>query len=375
MKVRTKINDIYYYMVMFIAFHQCISDTAVFGYTYAYFQDIIKIVIILLAGVQVICIDKYNRKQMLILIYLLLSVITSIIVGTTWLMYLFFIVLYIKDKDIKRVIKIITVMSSIFFSISFIRFFLEYLFWPENLQVICQYGEDVRYFIYYSSPNNAARSFLFTILGFIFLKYENLKVRHWIFVISASIIIFYFTKSDALIIILLVIVLMQIAKSKYRHILQFMSRYLYIVLALCTLFYDVFMRHGVFDEILFKIDMLLVGRLGSSKQVLDIFGLSIIGNPIQLGFYSDEATRYKLMCDNSFYYFCACYGIVYLVFIAGIIMMTKRMDEKTQICVIVYSIYAFIENRIIDIPSVFPLILVCYSWLSIQNIKEKRMKQ
>lgn len=364
MKLKIKFRNLepFYLMVILIAFNQAISDSAAFTLFYGIFKNGIIILIAILALVQVASLRNINYKQGIIFILLIMSLITSAIIASTWLVYLFVILFFGEKKSINKLIKCIIIPAGLVFFINMFLFIYYYFADRTNLEFIVQYGDQIRYFMFYNSPNGAARNLIFLVLGYFYLKNDKTTIFNYIFILGITFIVYNFTKSDSLILIFAIIFLFAFKDKLEKQVRWIVKRMYWIELALS---YIVLCLTST--RIFMIIDTFLVGRLSHSMEVFRKYGFSIVGQSADLGYQYVEDKFTKLICDNAFYYTPIKYGIIYLVFISVVVLSIRKFKlvNEENICILIYFLYMLIENRIFDFPVAFPFIILAIHWMEI----------
>ncbi len=105
------------------------------------------------------------------------------------------------------------------------------------------------------------------------------------------------------------------------------------------------------------------------------YGFTLIGQPVELGFQVVQNKLYRLTCDNGYIYCCICYGVVYLVSFIAVYAYSSRLVKSYEdnLCLLIYGLYIIIENRVVDIPVVFPLIILLWYYLNLKpEVKIKK---
>lgn len=370
LNVRSKKEKQYYLMVGSIATHQALCDSSAFR-LYADIRYLILAMIFGLAILQALRPRRVNKEYIAVSILMIFSIYTSIEIGTTWLIYLFLIILFSYKKDIKKIIRCIIVPSGTVYAINYIIFLIRYLFDRTSLEHIIQYGTDTRYFMFYNSPNGSARILIFLVLGIVYLKDGELRTMDHAILGVISIMTYYFTHSDALILVVLILILF-VLRCRFTLWIDMVAKYAYWMGAFISGAFMFLSSTKIFD----RLDHLLVGRLSLSLQTYEIYGASLFGQSAELGYRYLNDVRMLLICDNSFYYMAIRYGLVYLMFISYLMIRIRRKDfgVENAICVCIYSLYMLIENRIFDLPSAFPLVVMAWYWLNRKTVAENKNK-
>lgn len=369
--MKVKRCDFFYIMTALIAIHQSLMGMSWATTIYHPFRLPVMCLIALLVFIQFVFMKKATGKEIAILLFLFAGIHTSIVVGNTWLIYFFSLVFFLRNKDIRKTIKMIVIISSIVFAITIILFLFQYYHGHSGgLEFFIRSTDTMkRYYIYYSSPSGAAKDLIFITLGWVYLRKENwrgdLLIR--LVLLLASFVVYFFTHSEAVFIVPSIFLLEWFEKTEYGlYALGLIRRG---VLILCPLisFLFILLRGLGMDHPMPIMDGLLTGRLSLAYNSVRYNGITIFGNKVATGWQSiGYNTSYNVTCDNGYIFCMVCYGLIYLIIFFYVVFSTstKKLTAREEIVFIVMGLYMFIENRFIDIPASIPLIIVFHSFLS-----------
>lgn len=368
LKIRLNEDTLFYLMVCLIALHQALSATDVF-FSYIEKDLLLIIPITILAVLQVARIHSVSREQIVLLFFIIISVYTASVTGSSWLVFFFVVSFFMKGKDIDKFIKSFIVPTATVFFINYAIFVFSYIKNSEFLEFIVQNG-DKRYFLFYNSPNAPSRILIFLVLGYFYLKRNNISLIDKFITFIVFVITYFFTRSDALFLILLIVFFFGI-KKRIAHILVFLPKCIYLVELIISFVYPFFSQNILFS----MLNKFLVGRLSTSLQTFKIYGLTWFGQSAELGFQEAGGIMYKLLCDNGFYHIIIKYGVVYLGLITIIMMVKKVVNVEESICYTIFVLYMFLENQVFDFPVVFPLLIMVWNCVNKQEIKNVLHKE
>lgn len=368
LKLKITNNNLYYIMLFFIVFHQSLSDSSIFIF-YENIKQYFILLIIFMFLVQLFFLIKkgINYKEIVLLSFTGLSIYTSSIIGQTWITYMLFCMMFLRNKDIDKIIKIIFYTALIPFAVTYLVFLYTYFTDKSSLIQIIQYGQDLRYFMFYNTPNNASRIFVFLCMAFFYMKKGLLNSVNIIIMIATLIITYYFTKSDAIYLVIMMLGLYYLSKNKELNFIPQLYRYIFI----CALIFVFILYLFPYNYITELINKLFVGRFNLSFQYLNIYGISLLGQNAPLGYTNINGIMYKLLCDNGMIFTIVNYGVIYFIFISIMYLsiITVKLKNYEYICIIIYTLYMLIENRLYDSPSFFPLLIIAYLWLNKRKLK------
>lgn len=237
-------------------------------------------------------------------------------------------------------------------------------------------------------PTDFASHVLFSVLAYIYLKFDKLTWKSYIvFIVIAFLLITFCDarlSSIALIISVPVVIVGQRAE-KDKLISKFIASFYWIFPVITA--YISLMGAIFFDENnqgFVKINNLVSGRLALSHEAFEKYGFSLFGkNVIEHGwggtqgltmFKSDPAKYFFI--DSSYVRVTIFYGIlVMLLLIAAMTIIALRpihngLFALASVMVIV-SISAMVEQRLIDI-SFNPFLFALFAYTYKPKVKEKR---
>lgn len=367
LKVTLNSNMLFYLMVWLIALHQAVSTTNLFS-RYVEKDVLLLIPIAFLAIVQVFKVRSISREQLVISLFIILSIYTASVTNSSWLVYLFVVSFFLKGKDLEKLIKCIIIPTAIIFFINYTVFIFVYIKNNNALDFVVQDGIK-RYFILYNSPNAPARILIFLILGYFYLKRNKISWLDILLTILIFVTTYFFTRSDALFLIFIILFLFGI-KNRLLQIFHIMPKGIFLCELIISFCYSFFSENILFSVL----NSFLVGRLSTSFQVFEIYGSTWFGQAADLGFQMSGNTLYKLLCDNSFYFIIVKYGIIYLLLITILILTSKTKKAEINLCYVIFILYMFIENQIFDFPAVFPLLIMLWCYLNKREILANNSK-
>ena len=228
---------------------------------------------------------KYGLKTILIeYVIVFLASYSSLVSKDFNILLSCFLIIGIKDVDLKKTLRIILKINVIMILIHFILYILAWSFNSENLVVKCNADGEKRYCFFLNNPNQLSIILFSTYSTYIYLKYKNIKLRDYVIGLILCIFIYVFPKSrTSSIIAMLFIVFIAISKidnENVKKIIQYIARYLFIVIFIITFIFII-----KFDDIrqykfIWKIDTILSGRIWHTNLAFENYGLTLFGQNI-----------------------------------------------------------------------------------------------
>ena len=333
---------------------------------------------------KVLFLQRYSVKQ--IFIFLILAIICFITDRkTNMFMFLpdFLLIISTEDIDFKNVIKKIYKIEAFILIMHFIVYAFLWFFNRSSLNFTVRLetsGElTVRHQLLLSHANIVSMITLWTILGFLYSEYETLNIKRILLAWLSYYILYQFTDSNSGLLILSFVTILMISKYFFENITEsivtFLSRYLYIILALFFNFLMVIFTKlsAVGREVWLSINDFFTGRLLFGAYAYDTNGFTLLGRTIPnrkvfwQGMWLDTAP-----CDNAYMWMSVGYGLVYTILIGYIFWKyskNARFEEKLMI--IAYSLYTMMELYVTYMYFSFPVIMIFgYYWKQNNNKKQ-----
>lgn len=326
--------------------------------------------------------EKYKKSEIIILAFLgCYAVYTSYICDYYAIAMSFLAIVGIKNVNITKVIKTITITMATFLSICFIVFLYNYLINPEVLEIYAITSDSLkRYYIYFKNPNLYAALTLWTIAGYLYLNKNEKKMFKYFLSFCISILTYKFTGSrTSLFLSLMLIICTYICNNKdVKSIIYKISKYLYIIFAIFSIsiviFYNQF--NNYIPQLLNTLDIILSRRITLSVLAYNHYGLHILPNPIEnlLVTWGKEYTTY-LSVDNAYIKALVNIGLPY-IFIINIMIkkaFKKKFDNFEYFLIILMSIGALFESYIYSAYICFPILILADKIFN-KNAKEDMLE-
>lgn len=360
MKIKIKVNTEYLYYNFFILMivNNWCSDTDLLSYIYRFIKPLILLISVILAYIIVIK-DKYTLIKILILSILIIAVgYTSYVTKNNWILYSMILISLSHNINIDKLIKIEFNYMTLFIIITLIIFLFQLIFVPDIVNITYN-GISKKYSMGFIGANEAARYWIYWTLLFEYINFEN-KVSYLKNIVIFFITIFFyiFTGSDALFMIVFIFIFKSLRNIRcFRKFIEKFSGYSFGFFWLLSV-----LLLKIPGKVIFKfLDIIFTGRLNLGIRAINTYGITFIGQGgLEFYHWVEESinTGYRLVVDNAYYMIMIQYGIIYLIIITYIFYKSiGKCDYKTNVCLIIYSIFALAENTILSPTAVFPVII------------------
>ncbi|XME03230.1 hypothetical protein QYZ88_003355 [Lachnospiraceae bacterium C1.1] len=280
-----------------------------------------------------------------------------------------------KDVDFKEVIRKIYRISAVLLLVHLIMYGF---FWVFNRSII-QFSArmeangtlTIRHRIFLSHANTASMIVLWTILGYLYAEYDNLNKKKILCAWGSYVFIHLLTDSNSGLYILTIVSILLLLKNIWGNAIDnaidFMARYLYIILAIIfNIMMVIFTQlSGLAREIWMNINIFFTGRPLFGAYAYDHYGYSLLGQLIfnkkdfWQGIWIDFAP-----CDNAYMWIPVAYGVVYLIAIAYLFWKyAGYANFAEKIFIIAYSLYTMMEIYVLYFNFAFSMMIIMrYVW-------------
>lgn len=286
--------------------------------------------------------DKYTHKEFINLVSIfIIGTINFIVTKKPTLLLTCLCLIGLKNINIEKLfkgmlnIRLITFISMIFLSlIGFIS--------NNTIQMWRMTGFVNRYSLGFEHPNSLHLALFILLSLYIYVRYDNLKLKDYLFLIIINLIIGFYSKSlTGLIVTTILIVITFISKLNKKHINKLIinsPKYIFIFLLLFS--FITALLYGKYP-IIDALNTILNGRIAYSHYYLSNYNLTLFGSNIIL----DK----NALFDNGYLYLYTQFGIIGLIFISYILLKIfknakKENNIRQSILLITYLIYIFTES-------------------------------
>lgn len=368
---------IYFFVIIFI-------KQSTIGDTYTSLTTIATIMVnisLLVFSIQVLFINRYTLKQWIVLIITFLIISFSSFVANDQVLLSSFIVAFaFKNFSYKKLVSISFYSTLIAFIIVVVLSSMSII----NPNLIYRGAGVIRTAFGFLHPNIAGAIYLSLIVRLLEIKKSNMSFL-WLLLIGLF-STYFFTKTDSktTIVMLVVTALFFFAhtmfkdKKGYDSIIFFIGTITTPMMFLSSLLLAVNYPTSQFS---IKINDLLTGRIYYIKQFLDKYGISLIGQEINLLSWADSKTvigSVPMILDNSYMQLLIKFGFIpsllYLIIITAIIWKLYKTDNIFQIIVIiVFQLFGFSQSQMLQVSINYSILLVSLilNNKKVENLNEK----
>lgn len=365
----------------FISFFLCLIPTLIGSSSIININNYIKIGIYAISIILLMlknCIDfkkKKNKinsaKLVFIFLFGIYSLVATIIMEKFFFIINYFLIISLKDINLKKIIKIDLYVKMIFLLLHVIIFVILYsLNNPIAVNAISNIGGRVRCTLLLTHGNIAAELILWTMIDYfyIILKENKLNNKRVFFLTIFMILVYFITKSrTTLIIYIIFIALLYIYRlKKMSRIINFFSRYgfefLFVLSILSSLLY------GFSFKSIGKLNEVLSGRVYYSYIEIKDNGVTILPKEISYG-----ENNY---IDNFYVKVVLEYGLLYALLTSVLIKFMKKNDDNNfeKIILMIFFINLVTEYSIIIIGNSIVLLILGNELIK-DNINKNSIKK
>jgi hypothetical protein len=265
-----------------------------------------------------------------------------------------------QNVNFNTVIRIMCSTKIILISFQILVYGLDHIFNSSLvMEKVFYRGQEIRYTLYFVHPNTVGLFTLWIIMELFFLHYDSLNLRIILIVSGIVFIVYYFCKSRTLITCYAFAILM-IMLSKFNSpftdkLLAQLSKYIYAICSVVSILFAIIynsLLNSPFGFLFSSLNKLLSERLFAGSLAYQTFGLTLLGRSINFD-------KLQFVVDNAYVKIAVETGIIYLViFSVAFYLVSKSLNKKYQIFIIVYVIYGISESIIINAFLCFPLLLL-----------------
>lgn len=299
--------------------------------------------------------DRYNKKQLLLLLLLGIGVILTVYFSTYKSIFICFIfVVGAKDVSFKEICKYYFYISLFLmltiFILSYTGFIENLLYYKENI---------VRNSFGFSHPTEFSSHTLFMLISYILYKNNNLKIIDYIVILVIDLLIYKFcyTRLDCICIVLILFVSILYNRKKIKYNNAFLKNILIFSCVICAIISIIasynYNQNNKYYE---KIDEILTYRLSLSKRAFNQNKIKIFGQQI------NEVNGLKKLQNKEIYYnFIDCsyvrillkYGLfLFSVIIVSSVIFNKKLYNSNNylllLMIFIVSLASMVSHHYID---------------------------
>lgn len=319
-------------------------------------------------GNWLLSIIKYNypRKIYIILLFLFVLIIyTSYVTDTSMLISSFMLcilALFEKKGDISKNISIGLIIGFFINAIPYIINLLE-----KNIIVLPDNSGRIRYLLGFIHPNIASYFALWYFISrFYYIINTKQKIKKLIPDFIFIIIVYFFTRSNALLIFLFLLFVALFASKNDRlsKLYGFLCKYGVIIISVSIVILSILYGKGNFY--VKKLDEITNARIYYSYLSLKKYGVTFLGQNINMDEIYLRNNIYRSMKNNiiidvTYTNLLVRYGVIYILILNYLGFLIGKKGEKIdKIVFILWMIYGISETVCLNFLICFPPIIGCY---------------
>ncbi len=325
------------------------------------FDDILSISSAAILCVYTVSQIKNFKLLILYLLFMGLGLLSANITGQSVILITIITIFALCSEQIDNAIKFIFYFEVIFLIINISIFVLLCLF--GSYSFFKNYGGRIRCDFGFNHPN-VFSSFLFNIiLMWIWLNYKKITARHYISIIFISIIAYLFsgTRTSLVLSILTILLLFVSKRSKKSKFLFYTASVIVPLISILIMFCIVYYTSDI--AIINYIDKLLSARIRLGAYAYENFGITFFGQNLEnINVTWDPYWGFnEFTFDCSYSYLIMNNGLIWLLIISLFFcFLAKRKNNKINLFIIIWSLYAITEIHGLNCFYCFPILLIAY---------------
>lgn len=320
--------------------------------------------------------QSYTKRQLIITIISgLISVWVSFITKEYIAIYAFFVIFASKNIDIKKTIKICFWTILVLLLIHVIKYIIDGLI----VEIPVQYRNtgEIRYTFYLNHPNIVAGLILWLIAQYSYLKYDDLKIRHFIVFIVIFIGTYILTLSrTTLCASIALIILLIISKNiKVSRIIVHFSKIIFALAIMFTIGVSYIYSFNKDNYALQKLDSAFSGRVSLLSIAIEEYGINLFPRDLDLTkeVKWDYGGMAELYLDSTYSRAYIKYGILYFIWLIYIFANLNNKN-KNSIFIILFAFVGITERYIMYPVIGFPLLFFGdYLWNKKKKERNKKI--
>lgn len=311
--------------------------------------------------------QKFSRLRLIVIVALsLLFAYTSITVAYYHLFYSLLLIVALQDVDFRKLIKISAWSKLSILAVHVIVYIGYYIFSPESIVFFYRNGVKRHSFLL-GHPNLFTTYLVWASLELIYVYYNKLKKKHYIFIWVINYIFYIFTNSNTGMIVLTgILIFILLEKMAWHHIdngLLYLSKYIFtifsIIFPVITVVYT--KLHGQLFMLWNWLNDALTGRLMYGAYAYDLYGFTVFGTYINFpsksywrGFWFDS-----IVFDNSYIWLFIINGSIYLImFSVTFWTISSKTNNIEKIMIIGLAFFGIMEAYMLSANTCFPLLII-----------------
>lgn len=307
--------------------------------------------------------ESYTKKELLLIIILTIYAGISYLYSHNLLVVInVFVIIAMKNIDIKKLIKCLFVYRLIGFLMVISLTLIGVL--PNSEKYLFVNGVNtfvIRQSLGFFHPNLLALYFFVLISMVIYGCFEKIRCPHYILLVILTIVIYNicYSRSGLLCTLFLITVSFAIKYFKKIHKL-ILNRITYILPIILALVFVLISMFYIDNFILEKINSLLSGRLYLSNVFIENYGLSFFGIMMENTYYIDSS---RVIIDSGYVHYLLNYGILGFTLLMYVMYLCSKYFLKNNkllefVIFTSFSLYCMTEKELLICLLNFPLLYV-----------------
>ena len=304
---------------------------------------------------------KFTYKKILINIVLtILILISSYFSKSNKILALWLFMLASENIQFDRLIKIDFISKCIFVVCVILLYFAGFA----RLNDFLTYTGESRSALGFANPNTFGYYMFSICADLIFMKAGKYNFFHFMFLLMISIFVSNISLSRTSAYLIMILAIVSIFSSIFKKILltNFFKKLMLFSFALLTIFSVIVSNsYNSNNDMYYKINLFLSGRLINSYRYVQNYDIKIFGQEIDIQNYNGHS----LYLDNAYLKLLLNEGLVsyFLIFVVYIRTIKKSYQTKNNLLItimFIYMIYGLFENSMFWITgNIFLLYIFC----------------
>lgn len=275
----------------------------------------------------------------------------------------------IKKTNLKTILTWSCAIKASYLAIHVFCYIITYILKPDSIEYVYRDGT-ARHYFFVSHANTFSMFLLWTIIEYIYIRHDKLKIPDYLILLSIDLGIDFFTDSNsnriAIVLLTAFLLIEKTCPCWKAHGLRWFVKYGYAILgiffSIITIMYP-YLNGGAkiaFDAL----DMFFTGRLKLGAYAYHIGGATFFGQ--RLPEYALEFWKgiwfSKVTCENTYIWMLVSNGIIYIILFFLLFFFTADYMSPFELSVCsIYILYSIMENYVINVVLCFaPLIAAKY---------------
>ena len=353
--VSTK-TQLFYCIILTLMYLNYFFDVSELFHINKTFMTIFELLIALLFCVKLLT-QKYDKRSFLATVICgLLVFYITIVTGEKFLMLIYFVLFSSQGTSLKNNIRTSCIIKIFFLSFTFLLFLVSQLTsggW-ESLSSFM----NTRFTMGIAHPNFTFFLYFWAMVELLYLKFDNIKIRHLVIILIVLSVALLFTKSKTGLVMVVLLVMLTLPvllrRKKLNDKLVAVAKYILPVVAATTIL-AVFLfgyMHNTSPEVIF-LDKLFSRRLSLSWLGIQEYGIAFLPQAIDSSdiasfFAPDYSYTMPLVVDIFYVRSIISYTLLPLAGLSYLIykkMSSRDASSRIAIIIIIFSIYALSERH------------------------------